>query len=134
MNLTTVKRILSIVLMIFCVAYAPAQKYSHAITGMLKDEFTDKQLPHANIVVMNPDSTVIASTVSANDTLSQHRWDGYFQVQLPEKGKYIVRITSLGYQTVYKDIWFKLRRQAQIDLGTIYLSIHSIQGLQSMKV
>lgn len=126
MNLTLVRRILSIVLMIYCVAYAPAQKYSHAITGMLKDEFTDEQLPHANIVVMNPDSTVIASTVSANDTLSQHRWDGYFQVQLPEKGKYIVRITSLGYQTVYKDIWFKLRRQAQIDLGTIYLRKESV--------
>ena len=42
MNLTSVKKILNIVLMIFCVAHAPAQSYSHVVTGMVKDELTDK--------------------------------------------------------------------------------------------
>ena len=83
----------------------PVNTWAQTITGRLIDE-NKSPLPYANIVLLTlPDSAFVTGTVSADD--------GSFSLQA-QCGDCFVRVSSIGYATLYK----KCSGQ---DLGTLQL-------------
>lgn len=75
------------------------------VTGKLLDE-QGNPLPYANIVMLSlPDSAFVAGTVSDDN--------GAFMLQ-PCDGRKLLRISSIGYTTVYRDC-------SAVDMGNIQL-------------
>ena len=63
------------------------------ITGNLSDRDTKEPLTQTTVQLLRAkDSTFVAGTISNND--------GNFSVKANDDGRYIVRITSIGYKTV----------------------------------
>ena len=83
-----------------CVNFAPAMQRtgwhvpSNEATGKLIDE-NHQPLPYANIVLLSlPDSAFVAGVVSGDD--------GTFLLNATCEGK-LIRISSIGYTTIYKE-------------------------------
>ena len=78
---------------------------AQALTGKLVDE-NDRPLPYANIVLLSlPDSAFVTGTVSADD--------GTFRLNAACDNR-LIRISSIGYATLYKECTGQ-------DLGTLQL-------------
>lgn len=97
----TTKQILCLLCSLVCACGLSAQ----TITGKLTDE-QNQPLPYANVVILSlPDSAFVNGTVSAED--------GSFSLNATAPDQ-IIRITSVGYNTVYKPV-------QPADLGTVRL-------------
>lgn len=97
----TTKQILCLLCSLVCACGLSAQ----TITGKLTDE-QNQPLPYANVVILSlPDSAFVNGTVSAED--------GSFSLNATASDQ-IIRITSVGYNTVYKPV-------QPADLGTVRL-------------
>lgn len=97
----TTKQILCLLCSLVCACGLSAQ----TITGKLTDE-QNQPLPYANVVILSlPDSAFVNGTVSAED--------GSFSLNATTPDQ-IIRITSVGYTTVYKPV-------QPADLGTVRL-------------
>lgn len=87
----TTKQILCLLCSLVCACGLSAQ----TITGKLTDE-QNQPLPYANVVILSlPDSAFVNGTVSAED--------GSFSLNATVSDQ-IIRITSVGYNTVYKPV------------------------------
>ena len=79
----------------FAGTFAFQELTAQNISGKLVDE-NNQPLPYANVVLLSlPDSTFISGTISNEN--------GSFTLQATSK-KQIVRISSIGYATIYKPI------------------------------
>ncbi len=79
---------------------------AQTLSGRLVDE-NSQPMPYANIVLLSlPDSAYVAGTVS--------REDGTFQLENPEGTERLMRVSSVGYVTIYN-------RCTAGDLGTLQL-------------
>lgn len=72
---------------------------SHAtaqtVSGKLVDE-TNQPLPYANVVLLSlPDSAFVAGVVTDGD--------GAFSLESPRQEERLLRITSIGYATLYSN-------------------------------
>ncbi|MCH5178468.1 MAG: TonB-dependent receptor [Prevotellaceae bacterium] len=104
------KTFLCIVMLLVSISGWADSKWS--ISGKVADSETKEPIPMAGVRIMKPDSTYI----TGNATSEQ----GIFIVKPEKGGKMIVKITSIGYKTVYRDITLdKDHRTAA--LGTILL-------------
>lgn len=83
-----------------------------SISGKVVDSGTKEPIPMAGVRVMKPDSTFI--TGDATSEL------GIFIIKPEKGGKMIVKITSVGYKTVYHDITLD-RQHKSAALGTILM-------------
>lgn len=84
---------------------------SQNITGKLVDE-NNLPLPYANVVLLSlPDSAFVAGTISGED--------GSFVLQSTSENQ-IVRISSIGYTTIYKSV-------IPPDFGVVKLSSDALQ-------
>lgn len=66
------------------------------VQGSLYDRDSKEAVPFATVQVLRADSSFVAGGLSDDD--------GNFRVELPADGKYIVKVSSVGYKTIYKNI------------------------------
>ena len=79
------------VLFLFIQAIASAQ----VITGTVTDE-QNQPIEFANIVLLSPpDSSFVQGTISHEN--------GSFQLSVPHQDTYILKVSSVGYQTICKN-------------------------------
>ena len=89
------------------------------IRGTVQDS-VNAPLPYATIAALSPiDSTMIGFAVSNND--------GDFKIELPDTGKYIVKVVLVGYTPYNQDIRLT-HLQPVLDLGDIPLSNGLLKG------
>ncbi len=87
------------------------------ITGNLSDRDTKEPLTQTTVQLLRAkDSTFVAGTISNND--------GNFSVKANDDGRYIVRITSIGYKTVIKH--FNITNSSNVDLGKVVLGSNAV--------
>ncbi len=65
---------------------------SHKVTGHIWDSDTQEDVIQATVMLLRSDSTMVVGGVSD--------MEGNFSLKAPEPGKYILRITSVGYNTI----------------------------------
>ena len=87
------------------------------ITGSLSDRDTKDPLTQTTVQLLRAkDSTFVAGTISNNE--------GKFSVKANDDGRYIVRITSIGYKTVVKRL--NIANSGNVDLGKIILGSDAV--------
>ena len=91
--------------LMMCVA-AAAQDFK--VKGLLKDKSSGDVLGQATVQLLKSDSTFVTGTIS--------RESGAFQLVAPSAGKYVIRVTSVGY--VPKAVGVDVKKQGT-DAGTI---------------
>jgi len=82
------------------------------ISGRLTDRDTKEGVMMATVQMLKTDSTFVKGTLT-ND-------NGEFRIEAPEKGKYILRFTSVGYKGVYRTV--NIPQGKSIDMGNIVFS------------
>lgn len=66
------------------------------ITGTLIDHDSNESIPMVTIQLLKPDSSFVTGTVSGDN--------GQFSVQAPKDGRYLLKLSSVGYKTVVKNL------------------------------
>jgi len=100
------KKIKTILFGLFCVSLS--LQAQTILTGKLIDAHSQEQLPFANVVLLQAaDSTFIKGVISDVN--------GSFEMELPQTGKYSLRISYLGYESKTIDV-------RQNDMGIIELT------------
>lgn len=104
------KKFLLFTLFLLCsfVGFAQERK----ISGILTDKDTKEPVMQTTVQLLKTDSTFIVGTISDEN--------GAFAVTAPAKGKYIVRLSSVGYVTIYKSV--NVSDDKNIDLGTVVMN------------
>lgn len=97
---------------LLCVAAAASADSKWTISGKVVDSATKEPIQMAGVRVMKTDSTYV--TGDATSEL------GIFIIKPDKGGKLIVKISSVGYKTVYRDITLDKQNKSAA-LGTILL-------------
>ena len=93
---------------------------NRVVTGRVVEAFTNQPMPDASIVLLAAaDSSVIATfhPEPADTFLLNHF--GMFELPVKEKGKYLLRVSCLGFKTQYKPFEVKYKREGDIDVRRI---------------
>ena len=89
------KKIVLLVLMAaFCSTLSFAQ--SRKISGKVTDKDTHEAVIQATVQLLKTDSSFVKGTLSS--------MDGDFSLTAPADGKYILKINSIGYKNVYRNV------------------------------
>ncbi len=107
------KRILLLAAIIAAAVSASAQR---TVKGLVVESDSREALAMTTVKLMKADSTLVKGLLTTEN--------GAFSVTAPEDGKYIVRITCVGFKSYTRNITIKDGRDA--DLGTIALSPDAI--------
>ena len=86
------------------------------VSGLLYDRDTKEGIMQATVQLLKMDSTYVAGAVSDID--------GKFSVSLAEPGKYIVKITSVGYQPLTKNV--TVSADKELALGNLQMKADAI--------
>ncbi len=86
------------------------------VSGLLYDRDTKEGIIQATVQLLKMDSTYVAGAVSDID--------GKFSVSLAEPGKYIVKITSVGYQPLTKNV--TVSADKELALGNLQMKADAI--------
>src|SRR5574344_3085050 len=103
-----------IILFVAISATTHAQK--REITGKIIESDTKSAVAQTTVQLLRSDSTFVGGTVTTNV--------GTFKMEAPKNGKYIVKVSYIGYKTVYKAV--NITSTDGIALGTIALSPDAI--------
>ena len=117
--------------LIFSVYVFAEQKIT--ITGNVYDRMTTKDLPHVNVAVLNPDSTVVVETEAFDEQYKFNevnhtyaRFDaGYYKFDIPvAPAPYIMKFAKEGYDTYFQplDLSKMGNRQFELKLPPVYLT------------
>lgn len=90
------------------------------VTGRVVEAFTNQPMPDASIVLLSAaDSSVIATfhPEPADTFLLNHF--GMFELPVKEKGKYLLRVSCIGFKTQYKPFEVKYKREGDVDIRRI---------------
>ena len=104
----TKKHLLPIFFLFLFASYSFAQT---SIKGTILDKVDAKAIEFANITVLTQDSVFVKGDITNND--------GKFSINDVPIGSYLLKISSLGYETSYTDLY---NLNQKIDLGSIFLS------------
>ena len=104
------KALLLALLSIMAIASATAQQ---KISGTLIDRDSKEPVPMVTVQLLKADSAFVSGSVS-NDS-------GKFVIQTPAPGKYLLKISSIGYVTTIK----RLQMEAEHDIALGNIIIHS---------
>lgn len=110
-------------LLMFLLSVSAAVAQDRKITGLLIDGDTQETMYQTTIALLRMDSTLVTGTVS-NDS-------GRFVLQAPADGRYLVRISSVGYETQFKHIAITDGRN--LDFGRLVLKADAVM-LKEAKV
>lgn len=93
-----------------------AMAQSRAVTGTIFDKDTKEPLLQTTVQLLKSDSTFV--TGAATDM------DGAFKIIAPADGKYILRMTNIGYKNLYKNI--TVTEAKDIALGKIDMATDAV--------
>lgn len=102
----------SLLLLITVVAMAQDRK----VSGTIVDKETDEALMQVTVQLLKTDSTFAVGTTSD--------MEGAFSLKAPKNGKYILKLSSVGYLTHYQNI--EVAKGTDVLLGTIALKTDAI--------
>lgn len=103
-------------LILFVVMTAGAYAQDKKITGQISDRDTKEAVPQVTIQLLKADSTFVTGAIS-ND-------DGDFTITAPDNGKYILKMSSVGYLTTTKDV--TISDNKNIALGKIIIGADAV--------
>ena len=86
------------------------------ITGALYDRDTEEPMIQTTVQLLRPDSTFVTGAVSDDY--------GVFHMTAPENGKYLLKISSVGYQTQIKRI--EIVEDKNLAMGNIIMGADAI--------
>lgn len=89
------KKSLFLLLLLLFTSLAYAQKTEHYVVGRVVDNITGDGIVGAKIVLSREDGSRIATTVS--DSSEYWNLNGQYRLRLPNKGRYVVRASCVGY-------------------------------------
>jgi hypothetical protein len=102
-----------VVLFLAFAAFSAGAQTTGTLKGKLVDSLLKQSIKDAAVSLLDAeDSTLEIAGLS--------KTDGLFEVLNISFGKYLVRITFLGYEPVYKQIIFS-KTSAEYNMGTVYL-------------
>jgi hypothetical protein len=104
--------LLALLTLVATLSYSQDRK----IQGTLIDHDAEEPIPQMTIQLLKMDSTFVTGTVS-NDS-------GKFVVQVPEDGRYLLKLSSIGYPTTVKHI--QIKDGHDLNMGTIILSADAV--------
>ena len=87
-----------------------------AITGRVVDKDTKEGVIQATLQLLKKDSTYVTGVLSDDE--------GNFNLPVEEPGNYILKITSIGYVTLAKDV--AVQSGKDLDAGTLSLKADAI--------
>ena len=101
-------------LLISIAAFSFAQ--DRKISGTLIDKDTKEPLPQVTLQLLKTDSSFVGGTVSADD--------GRFSLAAPKNGKYLLKISSIGYVTSVKNL--EMVDNKNLAMGTVTMSADAV--------
>ncbi len=110
------KKALFSLLLLLCALAATAQENENKITGRLIDKESKEPVEFVNIQLMKMDSTYVGGAVTDST--------GMFQLNVKEPGRYLMRITSVGYVTQLKRL--EMVKGNDLNLGTLTISTDAV--------
>ncbi len=84
---------------------------TYSITGTLIDKTTKETLFYVNVALLQAEDSLFVKGVSSDDS-------GVFVLQGVVPGKYLLRASAIGYQTLYEPIDID---SSSVDMGKLYL-------------
>ena len=101
-----------------CLAVAAMADSKWTISGKVADIETKEPIPMAGVRVMKADADSTYITGTATGEL------GIFIIKPDKGGKMIVKISSVGYQPIQREV--TLRRNQGVDLGDLLISPETV--------
>ena len=100
---------------------------SRMVSGRVVEAFTHEVVPNVSICLLSAaDSTVLATYHPVGgDTLLLNHF-GLFQLPVPQKGKYLIRTSCIGFKTQYTPFEVKYKREGDADVGRIEMKRESM--------
>lgn len=91
------------------------------LKGFVASKATEVHVPYTDVVLLNPDSSIVATTQSVygrnNDDIQ-----AFFTLKVPKSGKYIIRCSHISYETTYKNVDLKFGgRFTHLKAGGIFM-------------
>lgn len=105
------RRVRLAVLLLLMPLFAAAQRVT--LTGTVTDAADASPLPGTSVVLLSPKDSSQVTGISTDE-------NGKFRIPAVKAGKYIVRLTFVGYVTLWKDITLA-KGKKETDLGTLSL-------------
>ena len=90
--------------------YAFIATAQHQLSGTVKDAADGSPVPYATAALLRPDSSAVTGVITGND--------GKFVIEKAAAGDYILQVSFIGYQKVYRNV----NVPAQSDLGDVSLT------------
>ena len=107
------KQILLSLLFLVAATTAMAQR---SVNGTITDRDTKEPMMQTAVQLLRTDSSYVSGTVSDAD--------GAFKLTAPKNGKYIVKLSSVGYKTIYRNI--QVTADKDVTLGNIQIAASAI--------
>ena len=101
-------------LLMFVAAFSFAQ--DRKISGTLIDKDTNEPLPQVTLQLLKTDSTFVGGTVSDDE--------GRFSLTAPKSGKYLLKISSIGYVTMVKNL--EMEGQKNLAMGKLTMQSDAV--------
>ena len=108
------KKVLFLAMLMLISAAASAQK--REISGTLLDRATKDAIPLVTVQLLKLDSTFVAGTVSTDS--------GRFVVNAPANERYLLRFTSVGYQSLVRNV--QIAEDHNVDMGKVTMLADAI--------
>ena len=86
------------------------------ITGTITDRDTHEAMEQTAVQLLRTDSSYVAGTVT--------NAEGAFKMQAPSNGKYIVKLSSVGYKTLFRNV--TISNDGNANLGKIQFAASAI--------
>ena len=86
------------------------------ISGTLIDKDTDEPLSQVTLQLLKTDSSFVSGTVSGDD--------GRFSLSAPRSGKYLLKISCIGYVTSVKNL--EMEGNKNLAMGTVTMSADAV--------
>ena len=109
-----VKKIGVFLVLLFCVVTSFAQNI--VVKGVLKDADTKEGLMQATVQLLRSDSTFVGGSISDEQ--------GLFQLSAPSEGKYLIKISNIGYLSHYQKV--DVSGKDTIDIGSIVMKSDAV--------
>ena len=114
MNVDGMKKNILLILFLTVSVFSFAQ--SRRISGTLIDKDTKEGVMQATVQLLKSDSTFVNGAISDDQ--------GKFSVTAPQNGRYLLKITSIGYKTLVRDI--SITGDKNVALGNITFSADAV--------
>ncbi len=101
---------------LFLLSMVMAINAQQAITGHIIDKESKEGIVQATLQLLKKDSTFVTGVLTDEN--------GYFNMPVEEPGRYIIKVTSIGYTTWTKDV--TVAKEKNLEMGNVVLSADAI--------